>query len=504
MINSAIDVKKVLLINLPDEGSTVDSFTPDYAIGSFSVYPPLGLLYVATAIKAFYPVEVMDVVTMNWTLKQIVENIIKKAPTVLGISCQTLRLYPMLEIIRGVKAKLPETIVVIGGPHTAIYPAETVNLPGVDFVIIGDGEGPFKDLIDALSKGNMDSLKKRVGVAFKDEDGKLILNPPNYQNIEDIKIPDRTLLNYDYYYTAADGKEPVVSMISSRGCPFKCVFCDVQEKKYRARSAQSVVDEMEYIANLFDDPIIHVFDDNFNLLRKRVFEICEEIEKRNIKVKWTTRARVHPLDEEMLIAMKKAGLKRIHLGVESGSEISLVKMKKGIKKEQIVKTFELCRKLDIDTLAYFIIGYEWETKKDINATLKFIHQIFPTFIMVNTLYPVPKTEVYEELLKTGKIDKDYWHEFVSNPTKDYSLPQYKSKKMQRYLKRKLDEIYLTFYLSPRFILNNLRSKKSGENQKSSIPQLFFKIKLAFLIMKSYITSLILEKVQIGGGENEIN
>ena len=499
MTNMAIN--KVVLINLPDYGSCADSFTPDYAIGSFSLYPPLGLLYVATAIKDDFPVEVMDVVARKLKISQIIEEIARKKPDVLGISCQTLRLYPMTAIINGVKSRLPGITIVIGGPHTSLYPVETLNLPGVDYVIVGDGEKPFKLLLEALSAGDPGMIKNTDGLVFRDTDGKPVLNRPNYQPIDGIKIPDRTLLNYDYYYTAADAKEPVVSMISSRGCPFNCIFCDVQEKTYRARSAGNVVDEMEYIAGLFKEPVIHIFDDNFNLRKDRVMAICSETERRNLKVKWTTRARVMPFDEEMVLAMKNAGLKRIHLGVESGSETSLRLMKKGINKEQIRKAFALCHKYDVDTLAYFIIGYSWETKKDINDTLKFIQEIFPSYIMANALYPVPKTEAYNTLLKTGKIKEDFWLKFVREPARNFRLPQYQNLKTKRYLKRKLDEIYLTFYLSPRFILKNMKETKKQKGM--NVLQLVFRLKLAFLIFRSYAASRILELLEFRGGSNEI-
>ncbi|MFA7254787.1 MAG: radical SAM protein [Candidatus Omnitrophota bacterium] len=480
------DSKRILLLNLPAEGQCADFYTPRYAIDSFSVYPPLGLLYVATAIKDSYPVKIMDTVALNYTIAQTVEAVFNEAPAVLGISCQTFRLFPMIEIIRKIKSRLPDITVVIGGPHTSIYPVETLQLPGVDYVIVGDGEAPFKKLLDVILGREKTDLKNIPGLVYK-ENGIVFQNERDYHtSIDGIKIPDRSLLDCRYYYTAADEKEQVVTMISSRGCPFQCIFCDVQEKNYRWRSAQSVVDEMEYIAKSFDNPVIHIFDDTFNLIEQRVFEICREIERRDLKVKWTTRARVHPFGEEMVAAMKRAGLKRAHFGVESGSEITLQNIKKGVTREQTVKAFELCRKYQIDSLAYFIIGFDWETKKDINATVAFTKEIGADYIMANTLYPAAKTVIYEGLLKSGKIQKDFWKEFASAPIKDFSLPQYRNKKTLSYLKRKLDETYLTFYLSPDFVLGNLNGK--GRKERFSPSRFLFKAKLAFLIIGSYCES----------------
>lgn len=497
-----ISISKVLLINLPEEGQCADFYTPRYAIDDFSVYPPLGLLYVATVSKDYYPVEIMDVVAMNYGIKETVNEVLRRSPTVLGISCTTFRIYPMAEIIRQVKSKLPDTIIIVGGPHCALYPVETVNLHGIDYVIVGDGEYSFKKLLDAISSGGENELKNISGLVFRDQYNKIVQIPPDKTMLVDnLPFPDWRMLNYNYYYTSADQKEEqTVTMISSRGCPFRCNFCDVKEKNYRWRPAKAVVDEMERIAASFPNPVIHVFDDTFNIVRSRVLQICDEIKRRNLKITWTTRARVHPFDEDMIVAMKEVGLKRIHFGVESGSETTLRKIKKGITKKQIENAFMLCNKYDIDVLAYFIIGFDWETKKDIKDTISFIKYIQPTFIMANTLYPAAKTEIYEELLKTGKLQRDFWREFVSNPTPNFILPKWQNRTTRNYLRRKLDEIYLKFYLSPSFMFRNVTSDaKNG----FSIRRLFFKARLAFLLLKSYLINLLIEKINISGEKNEI-
>lgn len=496
-----LNISKVLLINLPEEGQCADFYTPKYAIDVFSVSPPLGLLYVATVAKEYYPVEVMDVVALRYGIKETVNEILRRSPTVLGISCTTFRIYPMAEIVRCVKAQLPNAIVVVGGPHCALYPVETVNLPGVDYVIVGDGEYSFKKLLDVISSGRQEELKNIPGLVFC-YDGNIIQNPPDRtMPVDNLVIPDWSMLDYKYYYTSADQQnEQTVTMVSSRGCPFRCNFCDVMEKTYRARSAKAVVDEMESIISTFPNPVIHVFDDTFNIIRDRVLQICNEIKRRNLKITWTTRARAHPFDEEMIVAMKEVGLKRIHFGVESGSDITLKKIKKGITKRQIENAFVLCNKYNIDVLAYFIIGFNWETKKDINDTISFIKKIRPTFIMANTLYPAARTEIYTDLLKSRKIKQDFWREFTANPTPNFILPKWQNRATRNYLKRKLDEIYLRFYLSPSFVFRNVKSDtKAG----FSFAALFFKVKLAFLLTKSYLANLLIEKINLGSEENEI-
>lgn len=489
----------VLLVNIPDEKQCADFYTPQYAIEEFSAYPPLGLLYVATGVRDYYPVEVLDVIALRYGIKETAAHILRLGPDVLGISSTTFRIYPMAEIIRQVKEGLPEIVVVVGGPHTSLYPVETLNLPGVDFVIKGEGDRNFKVLLDALVTGNKEELYNVCGLVFREGD-RIVQNKEDIITVENLSIPDRKLLDWKYYHTAADKTNQVVSMISSRGCPFKCTFCDVMIKNYRARPAADVVDEMEHIVKEFNNPVIQIFDDTFNIDRKRVLTICEEIKRRRLNIEWTTRARVNPFDEEMVVKLKEAGLKRIHFGVESGSETTLRMIKKGITKEHIINAFDLCRKYKIDTLAYFIIGFNWETKKDIRDTIDFIEDIKPTFIMANTLYAAAKTDIYEDLLKKGNIKEDFWQKFAIKPVPNFSLLDWQNLKTKRYLRRKLDEIYLRFYLSPRFVFNSL---KSDAKKSFSLYHLFYKIKLALIISKSYIVSLAEEYMTFGEGKNEV-
>lgn len=494
--NKSLKISKVVLLNLPEEGQCADYYTPDYAIEEFSVYPPLGLLYVATEAKKFYPVEVLDVVALRYGIKETVDHVERLRPDVVGISCTTFRIFPMTEIIRLVKIKLPETIFVIGGPHTSLYPIETLKLNGVDFVIKGEGDRSFKTLLDVLSRGNTEGLYNIPGLVFHDGE-RVVQNREDVVSVENLPFPDRKLLNWDYYHTAADKSEQVVTMISSRGCPFQCTFCDVMIKNYRSRPAIDVVNEMEHIVSEYNNPVIQVFDDTFNIDRKRVLDICEGIRQRKLNLKWTTRARANPFDEEMVVKMKEAGLKRVHFGVESGSEITLKKINKSISKEYVVNAFKLCRKYQIDTLAYFIIGFEWETKQDIHDTIRFIKEIKPTFIMANTLYPAAKTKIYEDLIKHGKIKEDFWQKFASNPVQNFNLPQWQNLKTRKFLKRKLDEIYLKFYLSPGFVFNNIKSDASAS---FSLFHFLYKVKLAVILVKSYVFSFIEEFVAFKDGK----
>ncbi|MBF0351770.1 MAG: radical SAM protein [SAR324 cluster bacterium] len=492
-----MNIDKVVLINLPVDGKVADFYTPKYAIEDFSAYPPLGLLYVATGIKESYPVKIIDVLGKKYDIKMSVIKVLEEKPAVLGISCQTFYLYPMVAIIEQVKKHLPDLVVVVGGPHVTAFPSETLRLPGVDYCIQGDGDRCFKMLLDALKDDDHSRFREIPGLIYQDDNGEIKKNSPEVLKLGDVPICDRSLIDKNDYFTVADEGREVVTMISSRGCPFKCVFCDVLEKKYRSREAELIVDEMEHILKTFDNPIIHIFDDTFNLNKKRVMDMCQEIIDRGLKVCWTTRTRAKPLDDEMVRLMKESGCRRMHFGVESGSPTSLKLIKKGLCREDIVRAFELCKKHEVQALAYFIIGFEWETTKEIEETIDFIKQIEPSFIMANTLYPAAKTTTYETLLKNGILKKDYWQEYAETPTRDFRLPDYLNEKSLRYLRRKLDEIYMTFYLSPRFVINNLmESRKSTANARKG-NGLGYKINMAKKIVSSYLKNTVLELTTSG-------
>ena len=487
-----ININKVILISLPTEGQSGDYYSPEYAVDDFAVYPPLGLLYVGTSIEEHYNTELLDPVAKKLNIDDTVSFLKEKKPTVLGISCQSYRIYPCAEIIKRIKLELPELIVFVGGPHTTAYPYETFNLPGVDYVVVGDGDFSVKMLLDALTNGDEDELSKVPGLIY-DSNGKIKCNEQsNEKDLDKIPFPNRDLLDYRDYYTAADGASEVITMISSRGCPFKCVYCDVLEKKFRFRSPKNVVDEMEIIANKYKDPVIHIFDDTFNLSRRRVINICNEIIERGVKIKWTTRARVHPFDEEMAYLMAKSGLKRAHFGVESGSEKSLKMIKKGINIKQITDAFNICKKYKIESLAYFIIGFDWETEKEIQETVNFTRKINPDFVMAFMLHPLAKTTVYQEIIDKGIYSGDLWQEQAKNPVPEFRLPPHRSAKIRKYLRRKVDEIYIGFYLKPSFIISQLADKKSRKQGGLKISELLFKVKLSFLMIKSWCKNYIIE------------
>lgn len=468
---------KILLINLPTEGKTKDFTTRDYLLTDFARYPPLGLLAIAAEINPRHSVKVLDVIANNMSIDKIVSYILKYKPDVLGISVVTRYLYAMHEIARRIKESDPSIKIVVGGAHVNCFPLETMQLGYVDYALPGYGEKIFPQLIEVLdSKDIQSSICNIPNLYYKLNDGQIHSNPATEKPLilDDLPFPNRRLINLNDYFTAAD-KVKMTSLYSSRGCPFRCIFCDVQEKKFHFRSAKRVVDEFEEILNLGIREIF-IFDDTFNLIRQRVADMCNEIIRRRLKVRWAARVCVFPFDRELASLMKKSGCTRLHAGIESLDPRILKFMKKGITLEHIKSFFKICNEFHIDTVPYFMLGFPNEKEEYRRRLFDEIKKLKPTYIYFNILCPLPRTEYYDSLLRDGIYKDDFWMDFIKHPKRDFEIPLPRDKKLQDELEALIDSFHRRFLLSPRFVLREL---------KRSIftpPMLFLKIRIAFLFI----------------------
>jgi radical SAM superfamily enzyme YgiQ (UPF0313 family) len=241
------------------------------------------------------------------------------------------------------------------------------------------------------------------------------------------------------------------------------------------RSAKNVVDEFEEIAKM-GIKLIHIFDDTFNIDRQRVIDICNEIIKRKLKIKWTTRGKVAPFDEEMASLFKKSGGVRWYVGVETLDPEIMKYIKKGITIFQIENFFKICRKYKIETMAYLMIGFLGETKEYRKKLYKKAMKLKPTYIFFNILCPLPKTLYYKELLEKGDLKNDFWDEFVKNPKPDFEIPFPRTEELQNEL------IALSDYYSRKFYLNSFFIAKEFWRSLFYPKILMFKIKGGFAMV----------------------
>lgn len=469
----------IQLINLPREGETRCWETRDYLLTDFSKYPPLGLMAIATEIdRRHHDVRLCDANIKGWTIAQTVQHIAEQRPDVLGMTVVTRRLWAMCEIARQVKEALPHTRIVAGGPHVNYWPEETLAYhPAIDFCLPGFAERTFPQLIEAIDRGGAAELLARVPALYYRGRGKILRNPEEKKprELDDIPFPDRSLIDIDDYYTAVDLSR-MTTMYSSRGCPFQCIFCDVQEKRYYYRSAKSVVDEFEHILTLGIEEI-HIFDDIFNVRQDRVDEICREILRRGINVRWSIRARVNPWRHSTLELLKRAGCGRIHVGVESLDPATLEYMRKAQTLEDINWFFDACHELDIETLAYFIVGFPTESEEYREMLYKRILGINPTYMFVNILYPFAKTAYYDGLIKSGVYTRDYWLDYIMHPTPEFEMPLPWTEAVHKKLIHFADRAHRKFCYRPSFLVKEFfRSVRFPKI-------LFFKMKLFFILAR---------------------
>jgi radical SAM superfamily enzyme YgiQ (UPF0313 family) len=454
---------RVLLVNPPSE-NMITTNIPSVVDEERGFNPPLGLLYVAGYAKAntSHEILVLDCQAEEIPQEEVEERIRKIKPDVVGIQALTFTVIDARMVAQAAKRANPKCKVVMGGPHVHIFARETLAIPEVDFAIKGEGELAFAQLLGALE--GFITLDKVYGLAYRDPTTDQIKDNPPAPPVEDLDhlpYPARELTRIEKYYSILAKHNPITTMFTSRGCPYRCLFCDrpIMGRRFRSHSASCVVDEMEACVKMGIREFF-IYDDTFNVNRKRVFEICGEIKQRKLKITFDIRARADRMDEEMLKELSSAGCDRIHYGVESGNEEVLETLQKDLDLDQVRQVFKDTRKQGMKTLAYFMIGNPGETREMALKTIRFAKELDPDFVHFSVLTPFPATAIYYKALKEGRYDHDYWAEFAKNPTSDFKPKLWEEFMNRDELISLLKYAYKSFYLRPKMVMKNMAHSHS--------------------------------------------
>lgn len=460
---------RVLLI-FPPRKKILQADMSDVFEEESGFYPPLGLLYIASYIKenSDNEVEILDTQVENLDYDQIKYKIRDYQPQVVGITTMTFNLLDVMDVVKAVKEVNRNIHVNLGGPHPYIFQEESINLKFVDSLTIGEGEITFNELVNSVEK--KEPLDKVKGLVFK-KNGNIIYNQPRelIEDLDSLPNPDRRLIPYKKYHSVLAKNRLITTMMTSRGCPFRCIYCHRPHmgKKFRARSAFNIVKEMKECMGLGIHEFIF-FDDIFTLDRRRVFEVCDEILTHKLNVKWSVRARVDTVDYEMLAKLKEAGCNRIQYGIEAGTPKTLKILKKDTTIIQAQEAIRMSKEVGMTTLADFMLGSPNETKEDILQTINFALKLNPDYAQFSITTPYPATELYNMGFESGLFTHDYWKEFAKNPTHNFKTPVWEEKLKKEELVELLNLAYKKFYTRPNYILKQLLSLSSiGEFKRKA-------------------------------------
>lgn len=344
--------------------------------------------------------------------QEIKDKIHYYSPDLVGISVKTPTYRSSLNIAELVKEVDPTIPIVLGGPHPTVLPQETVEQNVIDIVVRREGEYTLLELVNAIEEGN--DVGEVLGITYKKRE-RIIHNPdrPLIKNLDELPFPARDLLiDREIYSPDAFG-----SLFSSRGCPYRCTFCEshkIWTRKVRFRSPENVVAEIQQVREKYGTRKFDFEDDTFSIDKKRVMKFCRLVIQEKLDIVWSCTTRANLVDDDMLKAMRKAGCLSISIGVESGSEETLRKIKKGVSITQVEEASRLIKKHGIGFHAYWMIGFPWETKADIKKTISFMKELDADSNIYSILTPYPGSELYETVTKDGLITdlayEDFFHQ----------------------------------------------------------------------------------------------
>lgn len=400
---------------------------------------PIGIAYVAAYMEQHgYDVSVLDPEALDLGSSEILSRVTDLSPDVIGFSCTT-PLFPIaVQLAEDIKKLLPHVKIIIGGPHISAMPAQSLEASSaIDFVVFGEGEESLLELIRALEhSGPYGGI---AGVGYR-EGGRATLGPPRpyIQDIDSLPFPARRLFPMDRYRDPLHYDEPYTLLVTSRGCPFKCVFCASSVtwgRRVRMRSTENVLKEIDEVVKEYGIRNITFADDTFTLNRERTIEICKGIVERGYDIRFLCSSRVDTIDESRLEWLQKAGCKVISFGIETGNPDIMKVVLKGINLDQVVSTFAMVKKYGITVHSSYIIGNPGDTHETIEQTIQFALDSGTDEAQFSISTPFPGTDLWKSALEKGLISsQDFssykWYYSVAanlSHVKDEDLIEYQRK-----------------------------------------------------------------------------
>ena len=432
------------------------------AAEKLGIFPSLPLLSLAAWIRQNgFEVGYLDLHAKNKLTHELHSDVQDFKPQIVGLTAKTLGWPAVIEIAQMVREASPETVIVVGGPQLTLYARESLSWDCFDLAVVGDGEDTMLEICQRYERG--ESLKGIAGTVYREE-GAIVDGParPLAPSIDKYPMPAWDLVDMNDYHCLTLLK-PFATMVTTRGCPWHCGYCSqVYSEKLRFRAPELVVDEMEYLEREHGVKEIVFFDETFTIGKRRMKKFSKLVQERGLTVKFNIRARVDTVDREVLEALKAAGLRSIHMGVEAGTDRLLKIMNKQITRQQTERAFRIAREVGIETRGYFMIGYYDATPQDIEDTIDFAAGLGLDWASFSVATALPGTDLYTVAQERGYVNGDFWKEYTVNG--GGQLPQLETETFTaEQLRAYRTKAYLKFYMRPDLIRRKF-SKSEGREE----------------------------------------
>jgi radical SAM superfamily enzyme YgiQ (UPF0313 family) len=432
---------------------------------------PLGIGYIAAVLEQNNQnVKIVDCQPQDIRHNELRDILEKERPDIIGFTATTLSYPSTLKAARDAREVLPDATLVIGGPHFTAAPQKTMANGAFDIGVMGEGEMTLLELVQKITDG--ESVKEVEGIFYHDN-GKLVFTGtrPFIKDLDSLPFPARHLFPSlsKYHPTPASCRTtPLATIMTSRGCPNKCTFCDrkVFGRVTRFRSPDNVLDEIEEAIEKHGAREIKFFDDTFTLNQKRVLEICKGIKERGIDIEWSCLTRVNTVSGELLKEMKKAGCWQVLYGMESGDQEMLDRMKKGITLEQGRKAVAWSREAKLNIRACFVAGTPGETVESIQRTVDFAKSLDLDAVNFYAFAPLPGTEIYDNLIDEGTLLHEDWEQYnVMVSSETAKMPYVPEGITEEQFKDIISRAHRSFYFRPKYIIRQILRTRGVDDLK---------------------------------------